>query len=672
MSLSKLLDLKGLDFQPKNSIDVLCCSICCENYTILKRQKITCPYCKYHMCKICGKKYIMEIPLSQKFNCPDCHHEFLFEDLVKMFPRTFVNNELAKKKMQMLFEYDKSFLPQAQRLIEISNEIYQNNLNNIIKIKQILPKITNILNSINASLPFRTIYDQCMYYIHLINSIQLPSPNFSWYENITYRFNMICDLVDNFINDNKYFEQLLTYTNQLQNIFNTINTFTLEYTITHVMLQNEKNQILQRNERMTINEVGNIITETTTTTSTTTLTQSYIKACPKNNCNGFLKTNETETEGPLSCSLCHINICSKCDVIKTDNTHICSPDDIQTVERIQKETKKCPKCLTNIFKISGCYQMWCTVCHTAFDWTNGKQMSVTNAFHNPHLSEWKRNINSHQINNECVTMSYINNILRHFMHIKELCLKRYLDHYPILTFKRRNYHHYDYLMRYIPKDKRDDYHTYEQNKFKNFHDVFLKFIYDNSHLYDFILKVKECIAQFSRLIPVTIHRNDNHGLFSEDDLWNLRKQYLKNEITSDNYGKALYKFYFGNKKREDYVNLHTCFENAFCDLFGNLHTTLDINAFKKDTESLRVYINSQMNIIDAIYRRGYHGTHGSKFDVISSDFTIVTVQEKKVDKMFETSSEKIHEDTKGLDLRDLGPKGLDLRDPNQPSSSAPL
>ena len=55
---------------------------------------------------------------------------------------------------------------------------------------------------------------------------------------------------------------------------------------------------------------------------------------------------------------------------------------------LNKDSKSCPKCGTVIHKTSGCAQMWCPDCHTAFDWRTGE--IVTGRIHNPHYIEFKR------------------------------------------------------------------------------------------------------------------------------------------------------------------------------------------------------------------------------------------------------------------------------------------
>lgn len=69
-----------------------------------------------------------------------------------------------------------------------------------------------------------------------------------------------------------------------------------------------------------------------------------------------------------------------------DDEHVCNEEDIKSFKSILKVTKPCPKCGVRIQKSEGCSQMFCTHCHTGFDWVTGN--IITANFHNPHRTEW--------------------------------------------------------------------------------------------------------------------------------------------------------------------------------------------------------------------------------------------------------------------------------------------
>lgn len=103
--------------------------------------------------------------------------------------------------------------------------------------------------------------------------------------------------------------------------------------------------------------------------------------CSKNNCRGFLNDQSI-------CGVCDTKHCKKCrvEVPQHDDEHKCNPDTLETIKMLEKETKPCPKCHTRISKISGCDQMWCTQCKTAFSWTRG---TIENGvIHNPHYWQY--------------------------------------------------------------------------------------------------------------------------------------------------------------------------------------------------------------------------------------------------------------------------------------------
>ncbi len=110
---------------------------------------------------------------------------------------------------------------------------------------------------------------------------------------------------------------------------------------------------------------------------------SFILKCPKRKCDGVIDP-DSET-----CVKCYIDVCMICGKkIPYSDIHICDEEDIQTVKMLKENTKNCPKCASCIFRAEGCTQMFCTICHTAFDWLT--MCIITNGIHNPHYYELVR------------------------------------------------------------------------------------------------------------------------------------------------------------------------------------------------------------------------------------------------------------------------------------------
>lgn len=109
----------------------------------------------------------------------------------------------------------------------------------------------------------------------------------------------------------------------------------------------------------------------------------FVRQCPASNCRGFLSTQ-------WKCGICEQWTCPECHELKgfdRDCEHTCDPNNVETAKMIKKDSKPCPKCQSLIFKIDGCAQIWCTQCHTAFNWNTGK---LETHIHNPHYFEWMR------------------------------------------------------------------------------------------------------------------------------------------------------------------------------------------------------------------------------------------------------------------------------------------
>lgn len=110
----------------------------------------------------------------------------------------------------------------------------------------------------------------------------------------------------------------------------------------------------------------------------------FIRKCPNTECRGFLSTQ-------WKCTLCNKRTCKDCNECILEDEHKCHPDHVETAKLLAKDTKPCPNCGEMIFKIDGCDQIFCTVCHHAFSWRTGR--AETGTIHNPHYFEWIRRNN---------------------------------------------------------------------------------------------------------------------------------------------------------------------------------------------------------------------------------------------------------------------------------------
>lgn len=109
--------------------------------------------------------------------------------------------------------------------------------------------------------------------------------------------------------------------------------------------------------------------------------KSYTKKCIIKDCSGFLN-NE------WICGICEVKICKEChEEIRSDD-HECDEDTKKTIKLLNKDTRSCPTCNNGIYKIEGCDQLWCTICHTAFSWKTG--IIETGRIHNPHYYNYLR------------------------------------------------------------------------------------------------------------------------------------------------------------------------------------------------------------------------------------------------------------------------------------------
>lgn len=260
-----------------------------------------------------------------------------------------------------------------------------------------------------------------------------------------------------------------------------------------------------------------------TTTNNSKERRHFVRACPEENCRGFLSS-------AWKCGLCDKYTCPDCHVVKgsrNDAEHVCKTEDLETAKLLDKDTKPCPKCGTGIFKIDGCDQMWCTQCHTAFSWRTGR---IETHIHNPHFYEWQRRSNGGTAPR----------------NIGDMVCGRELEQHTARAMVELFIHRFDF-------DDDDLEHT-------NAH-VNQSFMHSES---------KWCIDNITLIIQSVIHlqrvQMHNYQVNHVEDNQDLRVQYLRNIITKEQFKTKVHRANKDHSKKREIGNILHLFVQTTTDI----------------------------------------------------------------------------------------------------------
>ena len=271
------------------------CTICVEEFNLLKRKRVECFRCHESACSSCIETYLLS--KSDDAHCMFCRIEWDRMFLGSVLPGTFVHKAYKAHREMMLFEREKCLLPGSMAMVESDARI------------------------------------------------------------------------DEMLTE---FRQVQTRMLQLQRTMNTLNT----------RIERERH----RKHRMLSGQIPMGGDAGAQAAAADTERVHYRRPCVNDSCNGFINSRTGE------CLSCHKTTCVKCNVIMIpEQEHECDKEDLEAWEIIRGTTRPCPGCSTRITKVSGCAQMWCPQCHTAFNWNTGQ--IETGPIHNPHYYEWMFNGN---------------------------------------------------------------------------------------------------------------------------------------------------------------------------------------------------------------------------------------------------------------------------------------
>ena len=346
------------------------CVICANTYT-KRNHPIKCQYCDFSACVTCCKTYLLSIS-KPKCMSNDCLGEWSRKHMRDNFTQVFINNEFREHQKNLLLAQQMALMPETQLIIEEKNRVYKIN----IEISELNEHLYELRKSFKEDeeqmmgdhkrrkeahellVSWHTTYYGNLYIKQLNDAketlAQQPDPVglLPIMQMVINGHSQLADAVKNSIDN-------------LDKAHNTI------YTAWNARIRKYSDD-----KRVTTEAVENLYTQLGRKPKTKT---EFIRKCGNADCRGFLNTR-------WNCGICEQQTCIDCHEIVADG-HACNPDTVATVKLLKNDTKGCPKCQTNIFKIDGCDQMWCTQCKTAFSWTTGK---IETKIHNPHYYEWRR------------------------------------------------------------------------------------------------------------------------------------------------------------------------------------------------------------------------------------------------------------------------------------------
>lgn len=300
------------------------CSVCVETYNRSTRKEVVCAYCNFSACTLCTQRVLLDSANDPQ--CMQCAHAWSIDFLVSNFTKTFINGTLKKHRENQLFEREMAMMPATQPFVEREIQI------------EALRKETKELLLQQKTLQMRVL------------NMNTNSQDLNKKEKA------------------KFTKDLKALKTQIKTLKGT----SIGLNAKIFTLARENDRLLHPNM---YDDRANIESEEK---------RQFVRRCPADGCKGFLNH-------VWHCTLCDNWTCSHCHEVKGHNknaSHTCKPENVETAKLLAKDTKPCPKCSVMIHKISGCSQMFCTCCHTAFNWTT---LQIDQGhIHNPHYFEMRQ------------------------------------------------------------------------------------------------------------------------------------------------------------------------------------------------------------------------------------------------------------------------------------------
>ena len=93
------------------------CQICDNAFNQSTRKLVECPYCEFGACKTCCETYVLGGSEVKCMN-PPCGREWTRQHVRNAFTKTFMDGKLKKRREEILFDIERALLPATQPIVE--------------------------------------------------------------------------------------------------------------------------------------------------------------------------------------------------------------------------------------------------------------------------------------------------------------------------------------------------------------------------------------------------------------------------------------------------------------------------------------------------------------------------------------------------------------------------
>lgn len=336
------------------------CLVCCEPYYTRNHTPVECEYadCKYKVCIECVRTYLMNS--TNDAHCMECNKVWSQDFKVKALKFSWINGAYRQHRKKLLVDIEISKIPETMEAAARYKALKSEQA-----LQQELKKEISVI-------------EEKRHDDFIKNQEELKA----WFDGVyTPQSNNPSLSNDDKIRLNKQHEE------KLRDLYNGRDKWKWSNEIN--IIKSQLDSCKRRIRALTHPNAGDM--DGASAAEEKKEKRVFTMPCPSNECNGMLSTQ-------YKCGICELFACPKChEIIGKDSSieHTCDPNNVASAEAIKKETKQCPGCPNRIFRIEGCSQMWCTGCHTAFDWNSGRVVK-SDRLHNPHWIEYQRNKNNGQ------------------------------------------------------------------------------------------------------------------------------------------------------------------------------------------------------------------------------------------------------------------------------------